>query len=200
MIGKAMSVFGERCLVGSDIGCVLGKSILKTCLGEQFKQLGWRSSLNAFHGYTHNYKCQLQNHPNRIPGVGLEDLETLERVFSRSNELASITRYASAFRRRVFIDEFFKQWDDEKYYNLGTMLLQNYKQAIDIITIEGTALEEALRSLGIHEGDMERWQEEEAEYFETIGEEPEWDIHAVAYAEDLQRLWKLECAPHSISF
>jgi hypothetical protein len=43
--------------------------------------------------------------------MGLEDLETLERVFSSSNQLAAVTRYMSKYCRRVFIDLFFKQWD-----------------------------------------------------------------------------------------
>jgi len=141
--------------------------------------------LNSFHGYAHNYGCQLKNHPNVIEGMGLEDLETLERVFSTSNMLASMTQYMSAFRRRVFIDMFFRQWDEDKYLNLGTMLLNNYKQALDIINIEGAALAEAKVSLGIREGDIEHWQKEEQLY---IGVEPEWDIFVVAYVEQLQKL------------
>ena len=58
--------------------------------------------------------------------MGIEDLETLERIFSFSNQLAAVMRYASAYHRQVFIDLFFKQWDEEKYQNLGLMLYNNY--------------------------------------------------------------------------
>ena len=54
--------------------------------------------------------------------MGLEDLETLERVFSSSNALAGVTRYASAYWRRMYIELHFKQWDEDKYSNLATML------------------------------------------------------------------------------
>lgn len=36
-------------------------------------------------------------------------METLEHVFSASNELASVTRYASPYRRRLLIEVHFKQ-------------------------------------------------------------------------------------------
>ncbi|EGO04369.1 hypothetical protein SERLA73DRAFT_44780 [Serpula lacrymans var. lacrymans S7.3] len=33
---------------------------------------------NAFHGYAHNWRCQLLNHPFYLTGFGLEDMETCE--------------------------------------------------------------------------------------------------------------------------
>ena len=124
--------------------------------------------------------------------MGIEDLETLERIFSSSNQLASVIRYASAFRRRVFIDMFFKQWDEEKYQNLGNMLYNNYVQALDIIKVDSIALSEAMHSLGIDEATLTKWHKEEVEYFETLGQEPEWDVHAMAYVELLQELQSLK--------
>jgi hypothetical protein len=148
--------------------------------------------VNAFHGYGHNYSCQTRNHPNQVAGVGLEDLETLERIFSRSNELASITRYSTAYRQRELINEFFKQWDEDKYLNLTTMLLDNYKQALEIITNDTPALEEAKVSLDIRDDDLEQWEKEEAEYFRTLGQEDQADVHVIAYAKLLHEFWKLE--------
>ena len=124
--------------------------------------------------------------------MGIEDLETLERVFSSSNNLASIIRYATAFRRRVFLDMFFKQWDEEKYQNHATMLLKNYLQALDIIENESLLLSEAKKSLNIQDDDLERWQKEQSEYFDSLGDEPDWDVHAVAYVELLRELHDIE--------
>jgi len=193
MMAKTMQTFGEgHVLVGYDIGCQFSETMSQSSLSPQFKELSWCICVNTFHGYAHNFACQLKNHPNIIDGMGLEDLEMLERVFSASNALAIVTRYASAFRHRVFIDMFFRQWDEDKYHNLGTMLLNNYKQALDIITLDGTALAEAKVSLGIQDGDIEHWREEENTYFKTLGSEPEWDVFAVAYVEHLQKLCQLE--------
>ena len=32
----------------------------------------------AWHGWSHNHKCQLQHHPLHVEGLGLEDCETCE--------------------------------------------------------------------------------------------------------------------------
>jgi Kyakuja-Dileera-Zisupton transposase len=189
MVAKALELLGERQLVGYDIGCAFRSTIESSLLGESFRQLNCRTCVNAFHGYSHNYACQVRDHPNNIEGMGVEDLETLERVFSASNALAGVTRYMSAYRRRVFYDLFFKQWDAEKYANLGTMLYNNYTQALRIIDDGEVAVQEAVRSLNIAGGDLDKWIIEEADYFSKLGKEPEWDIHAMAYVELLQE-WR----------
>jgi hypothetical protein len=192
MVAKAMSTFGSRLLIGYDIGCVFGGTIASTSLGAKFRESGSRTCVNAFHGYSHNYQCQCKNHPNNITGMGLEDLETLERVFSSSNALAVVTRYSSAYRRRLYIEMHFSQWDEDKYSNLATMLRNNYYQALDIIRNDGRAAEEAKHSMGITDQDLDLWKAEREEYFQTLGEEPEDQVRAIAYVELLQKLRELE--------
>lgn len=189
---RALRVLGPHLLIGYDIGCVFQKTISSSSLGAQFTESKSRCCVNAFHGYSHNFACQTQNHPNVIDGVGIEDLETMERIFSSSNQVAGVTRYASAYHRRVFIDMFFQQWDDDKYRNLASMLLNNYRQALSIIKDEGTAVEETMHGLGISSTDLETWHREQVSFFETIGEESRWDIHAMAYVELLQELSSTE--------
>jgi hypothetical protein len=188
MVAKALDVFGSRLLLGYDIGCSFQETVNASSLGPRFRELVCRFCVNAFHGYSHNFKCQSRNHPNAIEGMGIEDLETLERIFSASNQLGSLTRYMSAYNRRIFIDLFFKQWDTEKYQNLGDMLHNNYKQALAIIKDDSAAVTEAMMSLQIQDGDLEKWQNEQVQYFETLGKEPEEDLHAIAYVELLQEL------------
>ena len=36
--------------------------------------------------------------------MGLEDLEGMEQIFSGSNQLATVVRYATGYQRRLFID------------------------------------------------------------------------------------------------
>ena len=185
---RALRTLGPRLLQGYDIGCVFQKTIASSSLGTEFAESQSRCCVNAFHGYSHNFACQTKNHPNAIEGVGLEDLETMERIYSSSNQVAAVTRYSSAYHRRVFIDMFFQQWDSDKYQNLASMLLNNYKQALSIIDVEGCAVEETMNSLGINSSDLEAWHRQEVEFFETIGEESPWDVHTIAYVELLQEL------------
>ncbi|KAG1738556.1 hypothetical protein EDB19DRAFT_1602318, partial [Suillus lakei] len=96
--------------------------------------------------------------------------------------------YASAFNRHVYIDSFFKQWDEDKYLNLGNMLNRNYIQARQIIDEQQIAIWEAKISLGISNNDIKTWSLEQSHYLATAGHEAEWDIHAIAYVELLQKL------------
>ena len=124
MVAKILDTFGKRVLIGYDIGCSFRKTVGSSTLGPLFEELEALLCVNAFHGYSHNYKCQLSNHPNIIKGLGLEDLETAERIFSASNALAVVTRYMSPYRRRIYIAMFFAQWDEDKYAELSKYLLE----------------------------------------------------------------------------
>ncbi|KAG6882148.1 hypothetical protein C0993_011756 [Termitomyces sp. T159_Od127] len=185
---KALKVLAPKFLLGYDIGCVFEGTIDRSSLSGSFKELGCRCCINTFHGYSHNFLCQVQHHSNVIEGMGLEDLETLERVFSSSNQLASVTRYMSKHRRRVFIDLFFHQWDEEKYKNLATMIYNNYRQALRIINVDGPELERAKQEFDVGEGDLEKWRLEQKTYFSSLGKEPEGHALKIAYVERLKEL------------
>ncbi|KAG2366644.1 hypothetical protein BDR07DRAFT_1373563, partial [Suillus spraguei] len=105
-----------------------------------------------------------------------------------SNQLAPVTCYSSSHCHHALFELFFKQWDKEKYLNLGTMILNNYKQALGIINSDGLILQQAMNSLRIHPRELETWRAEEVKYFRTLGLEPEWDVHAMAYVELLQEM------------
>lgn len=144
--------------------------------------------VNAFHGYSHNYQCQRKNHPTVVEGVGIEDFETMERIFSLSNSLATVFRYASAYRRGLLIDAYFRQWDDDKYANLGTFLLNNYRQALDVLDHDSRSLTEAMERYQLTDADLDRWEQEETEFFMQLGEEPQANLLQVEYVELLQNL------------
>ncbi|KAG6884212.1 hypothetical protein C0992_006742, partial [Termitomyces sp. T32_za158] len=170
LVAKALAVLPPAWLLGYDIGCIFKGTIERSSLGPLFREK------------------QFQNHPNVIEGMGLEDLETLERVFSSSNQLGGVTRYMSRYRRCVFIDMFFQQWDAEKYENLATMLYNNYVQALRIIEREAPELEKSKVYFNIQPGDLAKWRSEELEHFSTLGQEPEEDILKITYVELLIQL------------
>lgn len=94
----------------------------------------------------------------------------------------------SKYRRRVFIDLFFQQWDAEKYANLGTMLCENYMQALRLLKDEGPALAHAKAHFGLEENQLEEFRAAEVEYFANLGKEPEYETKNMAYVELLQTL------------
>lgn len=88
-------------------------------LGQKSASKRLQIFVNAFHGWAHNRLCQLKYHPLYRTGVGLEDLETLECVFSASNAIARTIRHATAFHWHQAVDLHFCQWDEEKYQELS---------------------------------------------------------------------------------
>ncbi|KAJ2929278.1 hypothetical protein H1R20_g7813, partial [Candolleomyces eurysporus] len=181
---QALSILGPRIAIGYDIGCKFASTIKNSVLGLRFAESNSRCLVNTYHGYAHNYQCQTQNHPNNIEGVGLEDFETMEHFFSGSNAAAGLLWHATKFRRRLYLDLYLKQADADKYLQIGKMLLGNYKQAQKIICEEGIMLNEALQAEGITTADLDQWQSEQREYFDSnLGKEPEKDLHRIAYVE-----------------
>lgn len=186
---KMLETLGEKVLIGFDIGCSFNATIKKSSVWEEFQNKGFRCCTNAFHGYAHNYQCQVQHHPNAIKGAGIEDMETMERIFSASNELARLVRYSSAYPRRVWIVMHYQQWDADKYLNLGKMLSENYKQALKIIGDESDPLRAALDDRDISPEDIDRYLKEEQEYLKKLNEgRQRIDFRVVTYVEYLEKL------------
>ncbi|KAG6876879.1 hypothetical protein C0993_012378 [Termitomyces sp. T159_Od127] len=144
IIAKALNVLPPEFLIAYDIGCIFDGTIARSLLGLLFKERHCVCCINTFHGYSHNFLCQVQYHPSIIEGMGLEDLKTLEH-----------------------------QWDQEKYESLGTMLYNNYTQALHIIKDDGPKLAHAKQEFNIQEGDLGKWRLNEKEYFLTLRKEPE---------------------------
>jgi hypothetical protein len=114
-----MRVLGEIA-DGYDIGCKFGKMVkLHPRLKKLAADTNFRALVGAFHGHGHNRRCQLQNLTTYVKGVGLEPLEGCESFFSKSNALASTTRYSNRFYRQQAITTYMKHTDAfDTYQNL----------------------------------------------------------------------------------
>ena len=124
----------------------------------------------------------------RVDGAGIKDFETMEHLFLVSNATAFVTRYTSKYQCRAFLDLFLQQNNNNKYTNLGLMIWNNYRQALDIIKNNTPLLKMMLSEIKATRMDLDVWQEDQTKYFSTLGKEPEDDIHRVAYIELLQEL------------
>jgi hypothetical protein len=119
---KLIDVFGADQVVGCDIACSLRATVAASSLAPKAAKQNLQLVVNAFHGHAHNRLCQLQNHPAYSISLGIEDLETCERVFASSNAVARLVRHASYFHWMQFIDLHYDQWDQDKYHELSTHL------------------------------------------------------------------------------
>ncbi|KAK0457967.1 uncharacterized protein EV420DRAFT_1270846 [Desarmillaria tabescens] len=183
IVGRLLEVFGDRLGIGYDIGCKFGGTINRSPLGELAKIKRFHVLVGLFHGHAHNRLCQLRHLGTYLMGLGLEDLETLERFFSKSNGLARGIRYASRFHRRQRITWYLKHVDRlDSFEHLSSFLCNNYRQALDIID-DYPALQNSMQELGVtDEKEFEAWLSEEEAYLSGLQRElPEETIEMEYY-------------------
>ena len=66
MVAKAQEVLGANITIGYDIGCAFNATVRNSSLGPAARTLNTKFCVNAFHGYSHAYNCQVAYHPNTI--------------------------------------------------------------------------------------------------------------------------------------
>ncbi|KAJ6597738.1 hypothetical protein DFH09DRAFT_904088 [Mycena vulgaris] len=189
VVDALLDAFGPDLGGGYDIGCGFETTVRKSPMAGKAEELNFKSLVGAFHGHAHNRRCQLAFLATYVPGMGLEDLEGCERFFSKSNTLARSTRYASVFHRRQTISTYLAHTDVfDTYANLSTFLINNYKQAVEILNGEG-ALYTAMAGSGIQNvSEFSERLEQEKAYLKKLEKEPEEETDQMEY---LNRLVKL---------
>ncbi|KAH7870139.1 uncharacterized protein C8R40DRAFT_1163288 [Lentinula edodes] len=163
---------GKLCFA-YDIGCTNSKTVHRSPLAPLANYMGYLPAVGTMHGYAHERACQLNFLLLYQTGAGLEDGETSEQYFSKSNSLASATRHASIFHHRQMITEYAYHTNNfEMYGNLSKFLRNHYSQALEIL---GTApsLRIQMREAGIKDACVIfQWMEEEAAYLQNLSREP----------------------------
>ncbi|KIK16346.1 hypothetical protein PISMIDRAFT_33747, partial [Pisolithus microcarpus 441] len=188
IVEQVLDICGPDQAIGHDISCSSRKTILSSLLSQCAKDLNLQVVVNAFHSFAHNRVCQLQNHPLYLAGLGIEDLETCERIFSNSNSTAALICHASLFHWMQFLDLHFDQWDSDKYLELSQFLFNNYQQALGIIRKYEPELNDFQLTHGISDEDIVSWCHEELEYLRNCSEEPDSMTLTVKYVEVLEKL------------
>ncbi|KAI6113548.1 hypothetical protein EDD16DRAFT_1521166 [Pisolithus croceorrhizus] len=130
-----------------------------------------------------------------VDGMGLEDLEGCEHLFSKTNGLVSAVHYASAFHHHQAIAGYIAHNDEhEVYLNLTTMIFNNYRQALHIIQEGKNTLPHLMDDLGIMDVSVfSAWLLEENEYLAAHLCEPEKEMLQMEYWQKLVNLdasWK----------
>ncbi|KAF8158710.1 hypothetical protein K438DRAFT_1910030 [Mycena galopus ATCC 62051] len=171
-----MDAFGKDIGFGYDIGCGHAKTLKNSPLGPKAKEHNFRMLVGAFHGHAHNRRCQLKYLATYVEGMGIEDLEGCERLFSKSNGLSRSVRAYLAH-----VDTF------DTYANLSTFLVNNYKQAVSILDTE-KSVKYAMAQAGVTEEMMKTRLEEEKAYLDGLSVEPEEETDQMEYYQQLVNL------------
>ncbi|KAG1877267.1 hypothetical protein F4604DRAFT_1880502 [Suillus subluteus] len=171
IIDHLLQAHGNDIGLAQDTGCAFSKTIC----------------VNAFHGYAHSHLCQLRYHPLYRTGFRLSDLEVMERVFSMSNALARVIRYATRYHWRQAIDLHFQQWDEDRYQDLSKFLYSKYKQALAIIHDFSDEVKLMCDRLSIAESDIQSWLDAEQRFLMNLKDEPVERQLKAAYVRTLQQ-------------
>ncbi|KAF8146060.1 hypothetical protein K438DRAFT_1910759 [Mycena galopus ATCC 62051] len=168
-----MDAFGKDIGLGYDIGCGHAKTLKNSPLGPKAKEHNFRLLVRAFHGHVHNRRCQLKYLATYVEGMGIEDLEGCERIFSKSNGLSRSVRYASVFHRKQTIRTYLAHVDTfDMYANLSNFSSSNTHH-ISYHQLEGTFLVNNYKqAAGVTEEMMEACLEEEKVYLDGLSVEP----------------------------
>ncbi|KAJ6603182.1 hypothetical protein DFH09DRAFT_1242728 [Mycena vulgaris] len=188
-----LDVLGQVAL-GYDVGCKLIKTVrAHPALRDLARDKNFRALVGAFHGHGHNRLCGLDNLMTYVEGVGLEALEGCESFFSKSNALASTTRYASRFHCQQAITTYLKHTDAfDTYYGLTTVLCNKYRRALEIKATYA-ALRETMRELGVESrSEFESWRAKEKAHLLTLSKEPEQETLEMEYFQKLVNLQDAE--------
>ena len=91
IINQLLLVFSKGLGLDYDIACSFKATIKKSSIAEAAAELQLCLCMPSFHGFAHNWWCQVHNHPLYLCCFRLEDLEICEDVFSASNGCAKLT-------------------------------------------------------------------------------------------------------------
>lgn len=179
--------------IGYDCGCKTAKTVSRSPLGPLAKSHFLKFVVGLFHGHAHNRLCQLFNLPTYVEGMGLENFEGCERLFSKSNALAAVVRHSSSFHRHQAIRSYFEHMDEiETFQGLSTFLYNNTKHALE----ELQAKDELLRLMRDNEWEttaiFAEWLAEERQYLSTLQKEPADESLRLEYFKALKDLRKCE--------
>ncbi|KAF9245372.1 hypothetical protein BU15DRAFT_71119 [Melanogaster broomeanus] len=123
VVNKLVETFGSDLGGGYDIGCQFSTMLSRSSIGPLILSSCHTCLVGTFHGHAHRWLCQLSHLTLYTEGIGLEDLETCERTFSKSNALSSTVRHSSVFHHQQSISNYFEYNDDyEVYVNLSNFI------------------------------------------------------------------------------
>ncbi|KAK7434319.1 hypothetical protein VKT23_020269 [Stygiomarasmius scandens] len=168
--------------IGYDCGCKLKKTVARSPMRDLARKQCLKILVGILHGHGHGRACQLDNLLLYQKDAGSEDLEGCERFFSKSNNLASATRYASKFHRRQTISEYAYHNDHfEAYGNLSNFFVNKYRQALSTIETWSDVQRGMKKQMISDYNVFFKWLDEEREFLRSRKKVPEQETLEMDY-------------------
>ncbi|TFK88753.1 hypothetical protein K466DRAFT_488291 [Polyporus arcularius HHB13444] len=118
--------------VSYDVACIYSKNFLA-----RFAKYGWDEptqeftwAIPKFHINAHREQCLADYNLRYLRGCGCSDCEGVERLWSRSNGAAAVTKEMGPGSRRDYVDDIFGGQNWNKVTSLPSRLLNAIKKAV----------------------------------------------------------------------
>ncbi|KAG1837228.1 hypothetical protein DFJ58DRAFT_718925 [Suillus subalutaceus] len=130
-----LNVCGNEQAVGHDIGCSSRKTIAASSIGVRAKSLNLIVAVNSFHGYAHNRRCQLQNHPLYLKVTKGRFL--FNNYIQALRIIEDYTPLLEEFKsRKSLTDQDFIQWHQEEIEFLGNLAVESPSDVLAVAYVE----------------------------------------------------------------
>ncbi|KAJ7867083.1 hypothetical protein B0H14DRAFT_3084142 [Mycena olivaceomarginata] len=183
--------------MGIDVGCQTGKMVkAHPRLSQLAHDNNFKCLVGSFHGLRHGRLCQVSNLAMYVPGMGLEDCEGCESYFSKSNALASTTRYSSVFHRHQAITTYMQHADTcDAYQGLSANFVSVKPHQLTFFwaaVVIGNKYRRALKLKAVFMSKprdvFDTWLAREKEYLRTLTKEPLEETLEMEYYQKLVNL------------
>ncbi|XP_064622784.1 uncharacterized protein LOC135484988 [Lineus longissimus] len=106
-------------------------------------------AIPIFHAYGHKWDCQVRYSPRRLPGFGLTDGESLERLWSYLRSFSKITKEMTPSHRIDTLTDALIHYANRKQLKIGTFLRTKIDRAKDQLAAAGEELSSLLRVMQV---------------------------------------------------
>ncbi|XP_064622542.1 uncharacterized protein LOC135484790 [Lineus longissimus] len=113
-----------------------------------------KMGIPIFHAYGHKWDCQVRYSPRRLPGFGLTDGESLERLWSYLRSFSKIAKEMTPSHRIDTLTDALIHYANRKQLKIGTFLRTKIDRAKDQLAAAGEELSSLLRVMQVSVTDV----------------------------------------------
>ncbi|KAI0349249.1 hypothetical protein OH77DRAFT_1415382 [Trametes cingulata] len=145
-----------------QFGVVLDKldSITETELPELVAGVG------KYHLCMHKEECRFKHSLHYLPGAGMTDGETLERVWAVTNAIARRTKEMSAGHRHDVLNDHYSDLNVRRVHNMVSTLVEKLDTALDMASLTAEYLAGVEKELD--KAELAAWRKQEREWKQKV--------------------------------
>ncbi|XP_078586229.1 uncharacterized protein LOC144868130 [Branchiostoma floridae x Branchiostoma japonicum] len=177
-----------------DISCILDSHLQKTKQEDLLNKL--TLALDVFHAYGHKTSCQLKYSTRRLPGFGLTDGESVERMWSYLRRFGRTTKEMTPSRRIDLLTDALLHYARRKTTDIEVTLVKKLESAQRAGSMAQDGLTSVMKDANVTMDDIQAWSLREKEAI-CRGKRPTSTITKWK-REYVTKLWQLKAVRNKI--